>query len=102
MALIALPDGRYIKTDGTWRVADQSYLAGMISWNRQVSDKRPSWRAVALAPWGDTFAKLKTIANDHDQEALLKAIRKADGSEAQMNKIMVSAFAKSNGEMQSF
>ena len=23
VALIALPDGRYIKTDGTWRVADQ-------------------------------------------------------------------------------
>ena len=48
VALIALPDGRYIKTDGTWQWRIKSYLAGMISWNRQVSDKRPSWRAMAL------------------------------------------------------
>ena len=47
------------------------------------------------------FAKLKTIANDHDQEALLKAIRKADGERSSDEQnLVVSAFAKSNGEMQ--
>ena len=101
VALIALPDGRYIKTDGTWRVADQV----IPGWNDLLEP--PGFRQASIvashgaAPWGDTFAKLKTIANDHDQEALLKAIRKADGERSSDEQnLVVSAFAKSNGEMQ--
>ena len=100
VAVVALPEQKYIGTDASWLVSDKL----QSGWNQPGDPQGFAAASVVAAhgsgPWGNTFARLKKTESSQQRAALIAALRKSDAQRSAAEwKLVTAGFAKANGEM---
>ncbi len=100
VAVVALPDKKYLVTDSSWMVSDRLQPA----WN-QAADP-PGFRPASIvaahgaAPWGDTFARWKPAEGMGQRAELIAALQRSEAERSTAERARVTAaFAKANSDM---